>query len=300
MSKIVECIPNISEGRDAGLLAELASAAQSVPGATLWDYSADASHHRSVYTLAGSPAAVAEAAFRLCRLAARRIDLRAHKGEHPRVGAADVVPFVPLRDMSMAECAELARAFGRRVWEELGVPVTLYEEAASAPHRQNLAEVRRGGFEGLAEKLKDPLWRPDYGDAPHPAAGLVAVGARRPLVAFNVNLATGDLGIAKDIAKAVRASSGGLPFCKAIGVKLAERGLAQVSMNLTNYEETPVYEAFEAVKAEAAKRGVEIAGSQIIGLAPAAALVACAEQYLMLENFDPARQVLDARLAEFE
>lgn len=294
MQSIVECIPNFSEGRDAHTLAALAEAAQSVPGVMLLDYSADADHGRSVYTLAGSEAGVEQAAFRLCEVAVQRIDLRQHRGEHPRMGAVDVLPFVPIRGVTMAQCVALSQRVGRRIGEELGVPVMLYEESATAPHRKNLANIRHGGFEAMAEKLQEAAWMPDFGPAaPHKTAGAVAVGARGPLVAYNITLSTGDVAVAKEIAKAVRGSSGGFSHCKALGMMLHQKGCAQVSMNLVDYTKTPIYEVFDAVCREAEKRGVQVTGSEIIGLAPARALVDCAAHYLLLNGFDAERQVLE-------
>lgn len=294
MAKIVECIPNFSEGRDAAVLDALVQTAQGVPGVTLLDHSADSSHNRSVFTLAGSPEGVLEAAFKLCSLAAEKIDLRRHSGEHPRMGATDVIPFVPIREMTMEDCVKLSRRLAQRVASELGIPVILYEESATAPHRQNLAKVRKGQFEGMAEKLKEPDWQPDYGPAaPHPSAGVVAIGARMPLIAFNVNLSTSDVNIANAIAKTIRGSSGGYKHCKAIGVLLEDRNIAQVSMNMVNFEGTPLYRVVEAIKFEAARWGVTVTGSELIGLAPMKALIDCAEYYLKIENFDYGKQVLE-------
>lgn len=302
MAKIVECIPNFSEGRSQLVLDALLAAAGEVPGVLLLDHTADASHNRCVLTLAGSPDGVAEAAFRLCAVAAQHIDLTRHRGEHPRMGAADVIPFVPVQDVTMAECVALAQQVGARIGSELAIPVFLYEDATGAEHRRNLADVRRGEFEGLAGKLASPGWQPDYGPAtPHPTAGAVAVGARRPLVAFNVNLHTDNVEIAKAIAKAVRGSSGGYRWCKAMGVQLVDahgKNIAQVSMNLVHYEATPIYRVFEAIKAEAARWGVQVAGSELIGLAPARAFVDCAAYYLQLQDYDYDGQVLERRLAQ--
>lgn len=294
MAKLMECVPNFSEGRDESILEALAQTARSVPGVALVDYSADKSHNRSVYTLIGAPEAVSEAAFQLCKAAQERIDLRKHSGEHPRMGAADVIPFIPLRDMTMEEAIALSEALARRIGEELDIPVFLYEESARSEHRRNLAAIRKGQFEGMDEKLRLPDWTPDYGPAgPHASAGVTAVGARMPLIAFNVNLDTSDLRIAKSIAKAIRGSSGGYRYCKAIGVMLEERNIAQVSMNMVNYEGTPLYRAYEAIAFEARRYGVRVIGSELIGLAPAKALIDCAEYYLKLEGFDYAAQVLE-------
>jgi len=297
MVNIVECIPNFSEGRDQSVIEALADTAKSIPGVSLLDHSADPNHNRSVFTLMGDPAGIAEAAFRLCKLAGERIDMTKHNGEHPRIGAADVIPFVPIRGISMAECVALSKTVAKRINEELHIPVFLYEQSAARPERENLANIRRGQFEGMTTKLQDPDWAPDFG-APsiHPTAGVTVVGARPPLVAFNINLDTDNLEIAKDIAKAVRGSSGGYPYCKAIGITLADRGIAQVSMNMTNCEATPLYRVFEAVRSEAKRRGVNVIGSELIGLAPSKALIDCAAYYLKIEHFDYGRQVLEHHL----
>jgi glutamate formiminotransferase len=294
MAKIVECVPNFSEGQNDAVLQALAATASSVPGAKLLDWSADKSHNRSVFTLAGDPDAVAEAAFALCREASERIDLRKHQGEHPRMGATDVIPFIPIREMDMDECVALSKRVAERIWNELSIPVFLYESSARNPQRQDLSAIRKGQFEGMPQKLKDPAWIPDYGTTmPHPSAGVTAVGARMPLIAFNINLDTDDLDIANTIARSIRASNGGFPYCKAIGIELAERGIVQVSMNMTNYQQTPLHLVFEAVREQAAQRGVRILGSEIIGLSPAKALADCAAHYLQLEDFDYNRQVLE-------
>ncbi len=297
MAKIVECVPNFSEGRDQAVIEALAKEARGVAGVTLLDYSSDASHNRSVFTLVGDPEGIAEAAFRLCKLASETIDLTKHHGEHPRMGATDVIPFIPVKDVTAADCVEISRKVARRIAEELKIPTFLYEDSASSESRRNLADVRKGQFEGMAEKLRKPEWAPDFGERKiHPTAGVTAVGARMPLIAYNINLGTSDLGIAKAIAKAVRSASGGFKYCKALGVMLEGRNIAQVSMNLVNYEGTPIYRVFEAVRAEAARWGVPIIGSELIGLAPAKALIDCAEYYLKIENFDFGKQVLENHL----
>ncbi|MCL1847633.1 MAG: glutamate formimidoyltransferase [Coriobacteriia bacterium] len=297
MAKIVECIPNFSEGTDEAILQALVEAATGVPGVMLLDWSADKSHNRSVFTLAGSPNAVAEAAFCLCKVASERIDLRNHTGEHPRMGATDVIPFVPLREMEVEDCVALSEELAERIWSELSIPVFLYESSARSPQRRNLAAIRKGQFEGMPQKLKQPEWAPDFGDpAPHPSAGVTAVGARMPLIAFNINLDTNRLDIANAIAKSIRGSSGGYSHCKAIGVMLEERGIAQVSMNMVDFEQTPLYRVFEAVRFEAARWGVRILGSEVIGLTPVKALADCAAYYLQLEDFDYSSQVLEQHL----
>ncbi|MBP9484441.1 MAG: glutamate formimidoyltransferase [Negativicutes bacterium] len=294
MAKIVECIPNFSEGRNQETISELVALAKSVPGVTLLDHSSDTSHNRSVFTLVGDLDAVAEAAFLLAKLASEKIDLTKHQGEHPRMGAVDVIPFVPIKDVTVEECIEISKKVGERISKELSIPVFLYEDSASAPSRVNLAAIRKGQFEGMAEKITQPEWAPDYGERKiHPTAGVVAVGARMPLVAFNVNLNTSDITIANNIAKIIRGSSGGFKYCKGIGVMLEDRNIAQVSMNMVNYEGTPLYRVFELIRIEAARYGVSIIGSEVIGLTPAKALIDCAEYYLQIEKFDYKKQVLE-------
>ena len=297
MSKLIECIPNFSEGRDEERIGELVAVSRSVPGVTLLDYSSDASHNRSVFTLVGDPAGITEVAFLLCKKAAELIDMTKHTGEHPRMGATDVIPFVPVRETDIEECVELSKQVAHRIWEELGIPSFLYENSASAAGRQNLAAMRKGQFEGMSEKLLLDQWAPDFGERRiHPTAGITAIGARPPLIAFNVNLDTPDLEIAKAIAKAIRGSSGGFKCCKAIGIMLEDRNIAQVSMNMVNTEVTPLYRVFEAIKSEARRWGVRITGSEVIGLAHAKALIDCAEYYLQIEDFDYSTQVLENHL----
>lgn len=298
MPHLIECVPNFSEGRDPAVIEALLAAVTSVPRVWLLHHTADPDHHRSVLTFAGPPDAVGEAALRAVTVATERIDLRRHEGVHPRIGATDVVPFVPIHDDGMAECLRVARWVSQEVGTRLGIPVFLYEEAASNPARQQLESVRLGGLRGLASRMEsDPAWVPDFGPPRlHHTAGALVVGARRPLIAFNANLKTNDLSIAKAIAKSIRQSSGGLPCLKAIGVELASRGIVQVAMNLTDYRVTPMHRAFQAVQAEAVKFGVEVAGSELIGLAPQAALNQTAVAALQLERLDP-DQVLETRIA---
>ncbi|MCL2404103.1 MAG: glutamate formimidoyltransferase [Defluviitaleaceae bacterium] len=294
MTKIVECIPNFSEGRCKNTIDKLINTAQSVPGVSLLDVNADPSHNRTVLTLLGTPEGIKTVALSLTKCARDNIDLSHQVGEHPRMGAVDVIPFVPIKNISMAECIALAIDTGRTIAHELDIPVYLYEEAASTQRRRNLAAIRKGQYEGMAKKMQSPLWKPDYGHpVPHPTAGVVAVGARQPLLAFNANLSTSDITIANKIAKKIRASSGGLKYCKAIGIMLKERNLAQVSMNLVDYQKTSIYTAVELIKAEAKRFGAHIVGTELVGLAPAKALIDCAEYYLQLENFDYQRHVLD-------
>jgi glutamate formiminotransferase len=295
---IIESIPNVSEGRRADVIERLVRAVRDTPGARLLDYSSDASHNRSVITLVGGPDAVKSAMLSLFDAAVATIDLRTHSGEHPRVGAVDVVPFVPIEGVSMAECVSLARDVGAAVAERFGVPVFLYEEASSNPLRKNLEDIRRGEFEGLAAKMAAPEWTPDFGpSAPHPSAGASVIGARMPLIAYNINLNTDRLDVAKKIAAAIRHSSGGLRYVKAMAVKLEDRNLAQVSINLTNYQKTPMHRVFDLVGREAARYGVSILESEIVGLVPSAALVGAAEHYLQLERFTAA-QILENKLKE--
>jgi glutamate formiminotransferase len=293
----MECIPNISEGRRPELVNEFADIVRAVPGVTLIDYSSDASHNRSVFTFLGDPDQVMEAAFRFAKHAVEKIDLRVHEGEHPRMGAVDVIPFVPIRDMDMAECVERSKVLGERIAKELDLPVFLYEESASAPHRKNLAAIRKGQFEGMAEKVLEDQWHPDFGgNRIHPSAGVVAVGARQPLIAFNINLDTPDVSIAKKIAKIIREKDGGFRAVKALGVMLEDRNIAQVSINMCDYKQTPLYRVLEFVRFEAARYGVHVVGTEIIGLAPMMAFVDAADYYLQIEKFDAFKQVLECHL----
>ncbi len=289
MRKLVECVPNFSEGRDTSKIAELAAAIRAVPGVALLHSHRDADHNRSVFTFVGDPNSVMEAAMRAARRAVELIDLNFHQGEHPRIGAIDVLPFIPLDETTMDECIELAHQTGERISRELDLPVYLYERAAIQPHRVSLSNVRRGEFEELREEIEtDPDRLPDFGNPRiHPTAGAVAVGARPLLVAFNVNLATDDVSVARKIATAVRGRDGGLRFVQALGFRLRERGETQVSMNLTNVEQTPIFRAFEMVKSEADRYGVAVSGSEIVGLVPQAALNDCSDHFLRIENFRP-------------
>ena len=301
--KLVECIPNfsVSQQKDPAAFQALVDTAQAAPGCTLLDVQTDGSHNRCVFTMVGAPEAMGEAAFQLCKKASEVIDLRKHQGQHPRMGATDVIPFVPQMDMTVEECVALSKQVARRIWEELGIPSFLYEDSASTPKRRNLAACRKGQFEGMPEKLLQPEWAPDFGNrAVHPTAGITAIGARMPLIAFNVNLDTADVSIASRIAKAIRGSSGGFQYCKAIGVFLEDRNIAQVSMNMVNYEGTPLYYAYEMIRALADRCGVRILGSELVGLTPAKALVDCAEYYLKLENFHCREQVMEYHLIGLE
>ena len=293
---VVECVPNISEGRRIEVVAAIVEAIRGTPSVRVLDFSSDTAHNRSVITMAGDPAGLQTAVLAMFDAAIRAIDLRTHTGEHPRLGAVDVVPFVPIESVTMEECVRLARDTAAAVAERFQVPVFLYEEASNNPARRNLEDIRRGEFEGLAAKMTSAAWAPDFGPAaPHPSAGASVIGARMPLIAYNINLATDRLDVAKKIAAAVRYSSGGFRYVKAMGVALENRGIVQVSMNLTNYEKTPILRVFDAVKQEAARYGVSILESEIVGLVPAAALISTAAQYLQLSAFTP-NQILENKL----
>jgi glutamate formiminotransferase / 5-formyltetrahydrofolate cyclo-ligase len=295
---LIECIPNVSEGRRPDVVAKMADAIRASSGVRLLDFSSDASHNRSVFTFAGDAAGVELAVMTLFERAVADIDLRTQRGEHPRMGAVDVVPFVPIDGVSMADCVALAKKVGAAVAERFHIPVYLYEEASTNPLRKNLEDIRRGEFEGLPAKMASDGWAPDFGpNLPHPSAGASAIGARMALVAYNINLATDRLDVAKKIAAAIRHSSGGFRFVKAAGFKLEDRGIVQVSMNLTNYEKTPIFRVFETAKREAARYGVSILESEIVGLVPSAALNAAAEFYLQMEGFK-ADQVLENKLRQ--
>lgn len=295
-TKIVECVPNFSEGRDATVVEKIAGVFRGREGVKLLDYSADADHNRMVVTAVGEPEVMLAAVVEAVGAASREIDLTRHAGGHPRMGAADVVPFIPLRGMSMEEAVELSRRAGQQIWERWGVPVYMYERSATAPHRTNLADVRQGGFEGLAQKMQSPAWQPDFGEPkPHPTAGASIVGARVPLVAYNVNLNSNDLRIADAIARRVRRIGGGLAAVKAMGVRLESQERVQVSMNLTDYTRTAVYQAHEMVRMEAARWGVTVAGGELIGLMPLQALLDTAAYYLGMEHLDK-DQILDVAM----
>ena len=301
MSKLIECIPNfsVSKEHDPVVFQGLVDVANSVPGCTVMDVQTDGNHNRCVFTLVGSPAAIEEVAFLLTKKATETIDMTKHVGQHPRMGATDVIPFVPTMEVTLEECVEMSKRVAQRVWNELKVPSFLYEASASSPDRTNLAACRKGQFEGMPEKLLQPEWAPDFGErAIHPTAGIVAIGARMPLIAFNINLDTSDLEVANKIARAIRGSNGGFKYCKAIGIMLEDRNIAQVSMNMVNYEGTPLYYVFEMVRALADRYGARIIGSELVGLTPAKALVDCAEYYLKLENFDAHKQVMEYHLID--
>lgn len=293
---VIECVPNLSEGRRPELLARYAAAARETPGVYLLDASADASHNRSVLTLAGHAVPLGDAVLALVEAAIETIDLRTHRGEHPRVGAVDVIPFIPLGATPMAVCTALAEVTGSKIAERFGLPVFLYERAARLPERRRLEDIRRGQFEGLVAKMAQPEWIPDFGPtSPHPTAGAVIVGARPFLIAWNVNLATDRLDVAKAIAARVRERGGGLPCVKAIGVSLIDRGIVQVSMNLTDFSQTPIQAVVDRVTAEAAQRGVSVVESELIGLIPAAALAGTTPEALKLRNFTE-NKIIENRL----
>jgi glutamate formiminotransferase len=298
MAKLIECVPNFSEGRNKVVIEKIVDEVRKTEGVKLLDYSSDEDHNRTVVTMVGSPEGVECAAFNLAKSASELIDMSIHQGGHPRMGATDVVPFIPISDVTMEECIEIAKRVGKRIGEELNIPVYLYEDAASTADRRNLAEVRKGQYEGFFDKINKPEWKPDYGPMHmNSRSGCTAVGARVPLVAFNVNLGTSNLEVADSIAKKVRFIGGGLRFVKAMGVKLEDRGIVQVSMNLVNYEKTAVYRAYEMVKMEANRYGVNVVGSEVIGLLPMKALIDTAEYYLQIENFSM-DQILEKRVAE--
>lgn len=297
-NKIIECVPNFSEGRDLEKVEKIVNAFRAKEGVKLLDYSTDKDHNRMVVTVVGEPDALKKAVIEAIGIAVQVIDLNHHKGQHPRMGAVDVVPFIPICNVSMEEAVNLSKEVGQEVAERYGLPVFLYEKAASAPHRENLATIRKGEFEGLKEKMTLPEWKPDFGPGqPHPTAGGVVIGARMPLVAYNVNLNTNKLEIADAIAKKVRFLGGGLRFCKAMGVELTERGIVQVSMNLTDFTKTAIYRAHELVRIEANRYGVSVVGAEIIGLVPMNALIDTAAYYLGLEDFST-KQVLETHLME--
>ncbi len=297
MSKIIECVPNFSEGRDPKVIDQILEAITQVPGTHLLDREMDADHNRAVITFIGPPDAVKAGAFAGIARATELIDMNRHSGEHPRLGATDVCPFIPLVGAGIEDCILLAKELGRDVAEKLKIPVYLYEAAATRPERENLANIRRGEYEAIkAEMGQDPARNPDLG-APvmHPTAGAIVIGARMPLVAFNVYLNTRDVSVAKKIAKAVRQRSGGFAYCKALGFDIQDRGMVQVSMNLTDHTKTPIFRVFEVIKREAERHGTSVYSSEIVGLAPNRALVDCAEYLLQLENFKP-EQLIESHL----
>ncbi|MGN0311669.1 MAG: glutamate formimidoyltransferase [Lachnospiraceae bacterium] len=297
MDKILECVPNYSEGRDLKKVEQIVDCFRGKEGVKLLDYSSDESHNRSVVTVIGEPEALKAAVVESIGKAIELIDMTKHEGQHPRMGCVDVIPFIPIRNTTVEDADAIAKETAKEAAEKFGQPFFLYEKSATAPHRENLATIRKGQFEGMAEKMKDQeLWKPDFGpETIHPTGGVTAIGARMPLVAFNINLDTSNVEIASEIAKKIRHIGGGYRYVKAMGVMLEDRNIAQVSMNLTNYEKSAVYRVFETVKFEARRYGVNVIGSEVIGLVPMAALIDAAEYYLQIENFDM-NQVLETRL----
>ncbi len=293
-NKIVECVPNFSEGRDPEKIEKIVSAFRVKEGVKLLDYSNDKDHNRMVVTAIGSPNALKLAVIEAFGIALQNVDLTKHKGQHPRMGAIDVCPFIPIKNITMDEAVALSKEVAETVADRYQLPVFLYEKSALEKHRENLSTIRKGEFEGMFEKMKLPEWQPDYGPStPHPTGGVVAIGARMPLIAYNVNLHSTNLEIADKIARKVRFSSGGLRFCKAMGVDLKEKNMVQVSMNLTDYTKTSIYQAFEMVKMEAKRYGVTVAGSEVIGLVPLEALIDTAAYYLGLEDFSSKKILFD-------
>jgi glutamate formiminotransferase len=298
MNKIIECVPNFSEGRDLEKVERIVSAFRAKENIKLLDYSNDKDHNRMVVTVIGEPESIRKAVVEAVGIAVKEIDLTKHAGQHPRMGAVDVIPFIPIKGVSVEEADALAKEVGKTIAEKYQLPVFLYEKSASADHRQNLAAIRKGEFEGLVEKMKLPEWKPDFGpEERHPTAGAVAVGTRMPLIAYNVNLNTNRLEIADKIAKKVRFLGGGLRFCKAMAVDLKEKNQVQVSMNLTDYTKTSIYQAVEMIRFEAQRYGVSIAGSELIGLVPLQAVVDTTSYYLGLDNF-LMKQILESHLME--
>ena len=298
MKQIVECVPNFSEGRDLKKIEKIVEPFRGKDGVKLLDYQNDEDHNRAVVTVVGAPEPLKAAIIEAVGVAIDVIDMRQHQGQHPRMGAIDVVPFIPVKNISPQEAVDISRDVAVKVADQYNLPVFLYEKSATRAQRQNLATIRKGQFEGMAEKIKQPEWSPDFGPAEiHPSAGVTAIGARMPLVAYNVNLDTGNLEIADQIAKKVRHISGGLRYCKGIGIELKDRGIVQVSMNMTDYTKTALYRVFELIKIEARRFGVNVVGSEIIGLVPMEALTDSAAYYLGLEDFSMA-QVLEARIYE--
>lgn len=298
LNKIVESVPNISEARREDVLQRIVETIQPFPDTRVLDIKPDLDHNRTVISLAGSPEGLKQQLLALYDVCLKEIDLRNHKGEHPRAGAVDVTPFIPIKNMTMEECAILAKEVGGEVAQRFGIPVYFYEFAASSEARRDLANIRKGEFEGFPQKIQKAEWKPDAGpDQVHASFGITVIGARMPLIAFNVNLGTSDVQIANKIAKAIRHSSGGLRFVKAMGVMLQDRKIAQVSMNLTDYKKTPVFRAVEMVRREAARYGVNVVGTELIGLIPAEALYETADYYLQMEDFSPS-QILENKLME--
>src|SRR6056297_3153633 len=298
MERILECVPNFSEGRDLDKIEKIVESFRGKKGVKLLDYSNDEDHNRCVVTVVGEPEELKEAVLQAIQKAVELIDLTKHEGQHPRMGAVDVVPFIPIRNVTVEEADKLAKEVAEEASKKHNLPFFLYEKSASASHRSNLAKIRKGQFEKMSEKMEDEEWKPDFGpDKVHPTAGVTAIGARMPLVAYNINLDTDNLEIANKIARQIRHSNGGLRFVKAIGIDLSEKNIVQVSMNMTDYTKTSLYQSFEMVKVEAKRYGVNVIGSELIGLLPAQALFDVAEYYLGLEDFQN-EQIMENRLLE--
>ena len=298
MKKIIETVPNFSEGRNKDTIEKILACFKEKEDVKLLDFHRDADHNRLVVTAVGGPEALKRAMVEAVGVAVNLIDMRTHRGEHPRMGAVDVVPFIPIKNVTMEEAIIISKETAKAIWETHHLPVFLYEESASSPARKNLANIRKGQFEGMPEKLRSPEWMPDFGERKiHPTAGVVAVGARMPLVAYNVNLDTDNIEIARAIAKSVRYINGGLPYCKAIGIELRERKITQVSMNMTDYTQTPVYQAIEYIRVEAKRYGVNVIGSEVVGLVPMASIVDSAAYYMGLEDFS-IDKILEAKMME--
>ena len=298
MKKIIECVPNFSEGRDLKKIEKIVEPFRRQDGVKLLDYQNDEDHNRSVVTVVGEPEALKAAVIKSMGEAIKVIDMNSHQGQHPRMGAIDVVPFIPVKNISVEEAVKISKSTAQEAAAKYGLPIFLYEQSASQPGRQNLAIIRKGQFEAMAEKLRQAEWTPDFGPRQiHPTAGVTAMGARMPLVAYNVNLDTNQLAVADLIAKKVRHISGGLHYCKGIGIELKDRGIVQVSMNMTDYTKTALYRVFELIRIEARRYGVNLVGSEVIGLVPMEALVDTAAYYLGLENFSM-EQVLEYRIYE--
>ena len=295
MNQIIQCVPNFSEGRDLEKIEEIVSSFRGKKGLKLLDYSNDEDHNRLVVTLVGEAEPLKLALLEAVGKAVQFIDLNIHEGQHPRMGAVDVIPFIPIKNATMDECILLSKEMAELLYEKYQLPSFLYERSATGAHRENLAKLRKGQFEGMAEKVKEEMWQPDYGVTIHPTAGIVAIGARMPLVAFNVNLNTNDLTIADRIAKNVRHINGGLRFCKAMGIELKDRGIVQVSMNMTDFTKTPLYRVVELIKIEAKRYGVNVIGSEVVGLLPMDALIESAVYYMGIEDFDM-NQVLEKQI----
>jgi len=298
MNRIIESVPNFSEGRDMEKIERILSIFKGKEGVKFLGYQRDEDHNRLVVTAVGEPEPLKEVLIEAVGTAIALIDMRIHRGQHPRMGAVDVIPFIPIKNITMEEAVELSKEVAKAIWEKYKLPSFLYEESATDPARKDLANIRKGQFEGMAEKVKLQDWKPDYGERSiHPTAGIMAIGARMPLIAFNVNLDTDNIEIASAIAKAVRHSNGGLRYCKAIGIQLKERRITQVSMNMTDFTRTPLYRAFELIRVEAKRYGVNVVGSEIVGFVPMEALVGAVSYYMGLENFS-IQQVLEVKIME--